>query len=194
MEQEELYTEQEPLPKSGDHFIKPVEPKEQKAHIEQFQEGLNRLTDQLQGIHERLGQQVAQHQRLIESIDNFPVHLRDLPDLLDKQQKASTNMLEQVEIQTDTLERMDHRLALAGDLESRQTNNMASMAEAIQMMCAQGSNQANTLDEIYRSLFTGEQYMKHVLSVQIRRLTWMWGISLLICLSVLAFVIYSSLV
>ncbi len=196
LEQEGPYTHQkeiEPLTGSTDLLVKTMESKDQKNHIEQFQEGLNKLTDQLQGINDRLGQQVAQHQRLIESIDNFPGHFRDLPEMLEQHKKASTAMLEQVETQTEVLDRIERRLTLAGDSESRLANNIGTMTETLHFISAHGSNQAESLEEIYRTLFKGEQYIKHVLSAQIRRLTWIWGISILLCLAVLGVVIYSYL-
>ena len=64
--------------------------------MEKLQLGFDRLVDQLQGINEHLGKQVAQHDDLIARIDQLPKLVENFPAVVENQKILTEQLVSQL--------------------------------------------------------------------------------------------------
>ncbi len=191
----------------GNHVVlKPVQPMDKHQSLEKLQDGFNRLIDQLGGINDNLGRQVAQHEDLMSRVDKMPQLLESFPDVVENHRKLTEQLLEQLKTtagkeqqfteivskipvetakQTDALVNIDHQLAAAADTDVQMTEGFNKFNETLGKLNQSVTGQTDGIMQMSRTFAASDRYLKYVMSRQHKRFMWMLMTTVGVCVTVI---------
>ncbi len=216
-EQEEEPTEsEEPVaqepeqeePQGNEVIVKAVEPIDKHPGapgLEKFQDGLNNLVQQLQGINENLNRQASQHEDLMSRIEQLPQLLESLPAVVDNQKHTTELLLEQLKAnaakdqqfmetvekiptetgkQTDALVNINHQLAAAADTDVQMAENFNKFNQTLDKLDESTLSQTDSIMQMSKTFSASDRYLKYIISRQNKRFLWVLVSAITVCLAV----------
>jgi len=176
---------------------------ERKESVEILGKAFNRMVDQLEGINEHLGKQVAQHETLMDRIDQLPQLLENLPEAVDNQKQVVNSLIEQlkgkalkeqqfVEIiekipaetakQTNALSDMNHKLSVSADADVQMTESFNKFNETLSKLDTDTIEQTEGISQMNKTFAASDRYLKYIISRQHKRFMWVFVTAMSICL------------
>jgi len=192
----------------GDNHVvlKPVQQMDKQQSLEKLQDGFNRLIDQLEGINDNLGRQVAQHEDLMSRVNKMPQLLESFPEAVENHNKLTEQLLEQLKTtagkeqqfteivskipaetakQTDALVNIDHQLAAAADTDVQMTEGFNNFNETLGKLNRSITGQTDGIMQMSRTFAASDRYLKYVMSRQHKRFMWMLMTTVGVCATVI---------
>jgi chromosome segregation ATPase len=181
-------------------------PIDKTQSMERLQEGFNRLVGQLEGINENLAQQAHQQQELIEKISQLPKVVESFPAAIANQQRMIEHLSEQMEAaatanrqfveavkkipdeamrQTDALHSMNRQLSSLADTDMAMNENFAKFNGAIEKLSSTTAGQTDGIIQMSQTFEASDRYLKHLISQQNKRFTWIFFTAMGVCVFVI---------
>ncbi|MCI0499701.1 MAG: hypothetical protein L0Y36_08495 [Planctomycetales bacterium] len=152
-----------------------------KDPAEVFNEAVNRLVEQLQGINDNLDQHIRQNQHLVQQMNTLPEMLRPLPGALEEQRQAFGLVAEQLRQKAARDEKVADELAGIHQKVAASTEMDARMCEHLGKLDKDTVTQTEWIQQMSRTFSASERFMKYTLARQQIRFYWVFGISLGVC-------------
>jgi len=186
---------------------------ERKENIEKLGKAFDSLIDQLGGINEHLGKQVAQHENLMKRINELPELLENVPNSVENQRQLVDGLIEQlkgkalkeqqfVDIvekipaetskQTNALTEMNRKLSVATDIDAQINENFNKFNKTLDKLDADTVSQTDSIIQMSKTFTTSDRYLKYVMSRQHKRFMWVFSIAIGVC--VLAIIILAGII
>ena len=163
--------------------------KKKKDSAEVFNDAVEKLVDKLEGINENLNQQVQQNQQLVQRMDVLPDMLSTMPKAVEEQRQAFARVAEQLEqkVERDAkvaeqLTGIHEKVADSVQINAQMGENFSKFSDTLGKLDKDTVCQTEWLEQISHTFSAGEHYMKHALDKQQKRLYWVFGISMGVCL------------
>jgi chromosome segregation ATPase len=181
-------------------------PIDKPQSLERLQEGFNRLIGQLEGINENLAQQAHQQQELIDKISQLPKVVESFPSAIANQQRMVEHLSEQMEAavaanrqfveavkkipdeamrQTDALHSMNRQLSSLADTDMAMNENFANFNGAIEKLSSTTAGQTDSIIQMSHTFEASDRYLKHLVSQQNKRFTWIFFTAIGVCVFVI---------
>jgi len=181
-------------------------PIDKTQSLERLQEGFNRLIGQLEGINENLAQQAYQQKELIDNISQLPKVVESFPSAIANQQRMVEHLSEQMEAaaaanrqfidavkkipdeamrQTDALHSMNRQLSSLADMDMAMNENFAKFNGAIEKLNAATAGQTDGIIQMSHTFEASDRYLKHLISQQSKRFTWIFFTAMGVCVFVI---------
>jgi chromosome segregation ATPase len=181
-------------------------PLDRSPSLERMQEGFNRLIGQLEGINENLAQQAHQQQELIDKISQLPKVVESFPSAIANQQRMIEHLSEQMEAaavanrqfveavkkipdeamrQTDALHSMNRQLSSLADTDMAMNENFAKFNGALDKLSSTTAGQTDGIIQMSQTFEASDRYLKHLVSQQNKRFTWVFFTAMGVCLFVI---------
>lgn len=172
-----------------------------------LQDGLNRLVDQLQQINDHLGNQLAQHEELMDRVRDLPQRLESLPTAVENQKLLTNRLLEQLRgtearnrefieavehipsetrRQTETLTDINHQLAAAAETDVQLATSFAKFRDTLERLNGNTISNTEGILQMSRTFAASDRYLKYVISRLNRRYAWVLATAMGVCLAVIA--------
>lgn len=199
--------ESAPAPNQGDNVVvKSVQPSERQESLQKLQEGFDKLIERLGGINEHLSRQAAQHEDLMERIEQLPELLESFPTVVENQKKLTQQLLEQLKTsaakneqfidavekiptetakQTDALVNIDHQLAAAADIDVQMTEGLNNFNESLDKLNQSTVSQTDSIVQMSKTFAASDRYLKYIISKQNKRFMWIFIAAISICVTVI---------
>lgn len=195
-------------PQGNEVVVKAVAPMEKPPGapgLEKFQDGLNNLVQQLQGINENLNRQASQHEDLMSRIEQLPQLLESLPAVVDNQKHTTELLLEQLKAnaakdqqfmetvekiptetgkQTDALVNINHQLAAAADTDVQMAENFNKFNQSLDKLDESTLSQTDSIMQMSKTFAASDRYLKYIISRQNKRFLWVLVSAITVCLVV----------
>jgi methyl-accepting chemotaxis protein len=186
--------------------LKAVEPTAKQESLEKFQEGFNKLIEQLQGINEHLNRQIAQQRDLMSRVEQLPQLLESFPAVVENQKQIVEELLGQLRAtaakqqqfvdavekmpgeigrQTDALVDIDHQLAAAADTDVQMAESFNKFNETLGKLNESTVGQSDSITQMSKTFATSDRYLKYILSRQNRRFVWVFVAAVGVCVAVI---------
>jgi chromosome segregation ATPase len=174
--------------------------------LERMQEGFNRLIGQLEGINENLAQQAHQQQELIDKISQLPKVVESFPSAIANQQRMIEHLSQQMEAaaagnrqfidavkkipdeamrQTDALHSINRQLSSLADTDMVMNENFAKFNGALEKLSSTTSGQTDGIIQMSQTFEASDRYLKHLISQQNKRFTWIFFAAMGVCVFVI---------
>ena len=181
-------------------------PIDKPQSLERLQEGFNRLIGQLEGINENLAQQAHQQKELIDNISQLPKVVESFPSAIANQQRMIEHLSEQMEAaaianrqfveavkkipdeamrQTDALHSMNRQLSSLADTDMVMNENFAKFNGALEKLSSVTAGQTDGIMQMSQTFQESDQYLKHLVSQQNKRFTWIFFTAMGVCVFVI---------
>jgi uncharacterized phage infection (PIP) family protein YhgE len=193
---------------SDEVAVKAIKPSDKPTSggLEKFQEGFNKLIEQLQGINEHLNRQIAQHQELMGRIEQLPRLLESFPAVVEGQKQIIEELLTQLRAttskqqqfvdaveripgdiskQTDALVDIDHQLAASADTDVQMAESFNKFNETLEKLNESTVGQSDSITQMSKTFATSDRYLKYILSKQNRRFVWVFIAAVGVCVAVI---------
>jgi methyl-accepting chemotaxis protein len=201
-------------PHSNNIVVKAVPPEDKQPEterapnesLEKFQEGFDKLVNQLEGINGHLNRQAEQHEALMERIKQLPSLLENFPTMVENHKKITEQLIEQLRSmaakneqfmeavdripdetskQTDALVNIDHQLAAAADIDVQMADNFNHFYQTLDKMNQSTIEQTEGIQQMSKTYAASDRYLKYILSKQSKRFTWVFIAAISICFVVI---------
>lgn len=170
--------------------------------VEVLGKAFNRMVDQLEGINEHLGKQVAQHEKLMDRIDELPELLENLPNAIDNQKQVVDLLAEQLKSktlkeqqfvqivekipaeiskQTNALGDMNHKLSVSADADVQMTESFNKFNETLGKLDTDTVSQTEGIAQMSKTFAASDRYLKYIISRQHKRFMWVFITAMSIC-------------
>jgi chromosome segregation ATPase len=190
---------------SNEVVVRSVPAVEKHEPLEKFQEGVNKLVEQLQGINEHLSRQVVQHEDLMGRIEQLPQLLENFPVIVENQKQMTEQLLDQLKAaaakneqfidsvskiptetakQTDALVNIDHQLAAAADTDVQMAESFNRFNQTLDKLNDISDNQTDSIMQMSKTFAASDRYLKYIISRQNKRFVWVYITSISICVAV----------
>lgn len=164
-----------------------------KDSAEIFNEAVEKLVEKLENINENLASQVKQNQQLVERMDALPEMLMPLPKAVEEQRQAFAQVAEQLrqkvardEKVAEHLSGIHEKVSEAAEVDAKMCDNFSTFSETLSKLDNDTVNQTEWLQQMSRTFSASERYLKYAVAKQQARFYWVLGISLGICVLVIA--------
>ncbi len=172
--------------------------------LEKLQDGFEKLINRLQGINEHLDRQAAQHDELMNRIQQLPRLLESFPAVVENQKKITEQLLEQLKSttakneqfvdaveqiptqtakQTDALVNIDHQLAAAADIDVQMSQSFNNFNKALDKLNESTVSQTEGIEQMSKTFAASDRYLKYIISKQNKRFMWIFIVSMSVCLA-----------
>lgn len=179
----------------------------QLERYEKIQVSLRRFIDKLQTMNNNLEQQFKQHRELIEKLDAMPELVKNLPSMVDNQEKIRTQLAEQIADmqskneqfveavekipsemgrQTDLLEEINEQLSIKADAEDNMASGFRKFNEILARLNQNTLNHTDSIMQMSKTFSTSEKFLKYVISRQNKQFIWLFAVSLSVCFVAIA--------
>ncbi len=149
-----------------------------KDNAELFNEAVNKLVEQLEGINEHLDRQVSQNEQLVGRLDA-------LPKAVDEQRQSFAKVAEQLrqkiahdEKVAENLAGIHEKVAKAAAVDEKMCDHFEQFAGTLSKLDADTVSQTEWIQQMSRTFSASERYIKYTLAKQQQRFYWIFGISL----------------
>lgn len=190
--------------------IQAVTTLDRRDSAEKIHEGFNRLVDQLQKINDHLGQQLNQHEELMNRVRQLPQLLEGFPQMVENQQRLSVELLGQ--LQTATV-RQEQFLDAVGQIPTetaRQTRALGAIHDQLEMTARTDAELATCFTKVGRTLnhldastadntagmqrlrkssAARDRYLAYALSKFQRRIVWLFTGFAVLCMAAISVLI-----
>ena len=206
------FTSNDNNPSNNEVIVKAVQQNENQGGtgrlpaetLEKLQEGFEKLIDRLQGINEHLDRQAAQHEELMNRIQQLPRLLESFPAVVENQKKITEQLLEQLKSttakneqfvdaveqiptqtakQTDALVNIDHQLAAAADIDVQMSQSFNNFNQALEKLNESTVSQTEGIAQMSKTFSASDRYLKYIISKQNRRFAWIFIAAISVCLA-----------
>lgn len=175
---------------------------DRKESVEVLGKAFNRMVDQLEGINDHLGKQVAQHEKLMDRIDELPQLLENLPIAIDNQRQLVNSLVEQLKSktmkeqqfvqivekipaeisrQTNSLGEMNRKLSVSADADVQMTESFNKFNETLGKLDSNTVSQTEGLAQMSKTFAASDRYLKYIISRQHKRFMWVFITAMSIC-------------
>ena len=186
--------------------IKAVAVRGKSESLEKLQAGFDRLIDELGGINDHLRRQVAQHETLIERIDQLPKLAESFPASLEGQKQLTEELISQLKTnvlkdqqmlsaiekipteeakQTDALINIDRQLAASADVDVQMTETFNKFNESLGKLNQSTKEHSDGISQMSRTFAASDRYLKFIVSRQARQFMWVFYSALAVCIVVI---------
>ncbi|MBC8378064.1 MAG: hypothetical protein H8E62_02730 [Planctomycetes bacterium] len=155
----------------------PIAPRK-KDNAELFNEAVNKLVDQLEGINEHLDRQGSQNEQLVGRLDA-------LPKAVDEQRQSFAKVAEQLrqkiahdEKVADNLAGIHEKVAEAAAIDAQMCDHFEQFSGTLSKLDEDTVSQTEWIQQMSRTFSASERYIKYTLAKQQLRFYWIFGISL----------------
>jgi uncharacterized phage infection (PIP) family protein YhgE len=183
---------------------------ERRESAEKVQEGFNRLVDQLQRINDHLGQQLNQHEELMNRVRQLPQLLESFPQMVESQRELSGELAGQIRMAAARQEQFLNAVGQIPTETARQTRTLGAIHSQLEM-AAQADVElvtcfgrvGRTLDQLdtntadstagmrkfRKSAAARDRYMVLALSKFQRRIVWLFAGFAVLCVAAVSAII-----
>lgn len=175
---------------------------DRKESIEVLGAAFNRMVDQLEGINEHLGKQIAQHEKLMDRIDELPELLENLPNAIDNQKQLVNSLAEQLKSktlkeqqfvqivekipakiakQTDVIGDMNNKLSVSADADVQMAESLNKFNETLSKLDSDTVSQTEGIAQMSKTFAASDRYLKYIISRQHKRFMWVFITAMSVC-------------
>lgn len=166
------------------------------------QESFNKLIEKLQGINGHLGTQVAQHEDLMNRMEQLPKLIENFPNALENQKQLVEQLLEQLKSnaakdmqfidavekipnetlkQTVALVNINNQLSAAADVDAQLSENFHKFTDTLGKLDQSTMGQTDSILQMSKTFAASDRYLKYIISRQNKRFMWMFIVTIGVC-------------
>ncbi|MHC4474760.1 MAG: hypothetical protein ACYTEL_03890 [Planctomycetota bacterium] len=186
--------------------VKALQPAKKQEPLGKLEQGFSELLGQLRGINEHLNRQAAQHEDLMDRIEQLPKLVESFPAMVENQKTTVEQVLEQIKSsalrnqqfmdtveriptetakQTDALANIDHQLAAAADTDVQRAESFNKFNETLAKLNQSANSQTDSILQMSKTFATSDRYLKYLMSKQNRRFMWIFVTAIGVCVGVI---------
>ncbi len=172
---------------------------DRREPMERFQEGFNKLVDQLQQINGHLNQQLEQHGELMGRVRELPQVLESLPSAVENQKVLTTQLLNQLRSTASKDQEFTNVVGQIPVEAARQTETLTTINGQLEASAESFNKFRGTLDrlnhntvsntegivQMSRTFAASDRYLKYTVSKLNRRFAWMFVGTVTVCVGVI---------
>lgn len=202
----------EKRPKAGGiEIVKKGGGLDRKENVEMLSKAFDSLINELSGINEHLDRQIAQHEKLMQRIDELPHLLENIPDSVQNQKQLVDGLIEQLQgkalkeqqfvdivgkipaestKQTHALVDMNQKLSVAADIDAQINENLNKFNQTLGKLDTDTVSQTDSIMQMSKTFAASDRHLKYVMSRQNKRFLWVFSIAIGACtLAIIAFAV-----
>ncbi len=187
---------------SGLEIVKKSGGLDRKENVEMLNRAFNGLINELSGINEHLDRQIAQHEKLMQRIDELPHLLENIPDSVQSQKQLVDGLIEQLQgkalkeqqfvdivgkipaestKQTHALVDMNQKLSVAADIDAQINENLNKFNQTLGKLDTDTVSQTDSIMQMSKTFAASDRHLKYVMSRQNKRFLWVFSIAIGVC-------------
>jgi hypothetical protein len=176
---------------------------DRKENVEMLGKAFDSLIGELSGINEHLDRQIAQHEKLMQRIDELPHLLENIPDSVQNQKKLVDGLIEQLQgktlkeqqfvdivgkipaestKQTHALVDMNQKLSVAADIDAQINENLNKFNQTLGKLDTDTVSQTDSIMQMSKTFAASDRHLKYVMSRQNKRFLWVFSVAMGICI------------
>ncbi|RKY12230.1 MAG: hypothetical protein DRP65_01920 [Planctomycetota bacterium] len=190
----------EKQPKAGGlEIVKKGGALDRKENVEMLGKAFDSLISELSGINEHLDRQIAQHEKLMQRIDELPHLLENIPDSVRTQKQLVDGLIEQLQgkalkeqqfvdivgkipaestKQTHALVDMNQKLSVAADIDAQINENLNKFNQTLGKLDTDTVSQTDSIMQMSKTFAASDRHLKYVMSRQNKRFILVFAIAM----------------